>query len=1843
MANKKLLWYLGGALMGVVACLAIWSLSSPHPSPRLLAFNPAFKPFISAYTHGEIDRSASIKVRFASDVVDETWIGKWAENQWIDFDPQIKGNAKWSDARTLTIVPDDVLPSGQVYQASVNLDDLYTDISPDLGAFQFQFGTRLQAAEMEISSFKVREAMAPELEGVIRTVNYESAELIESEFSATASGRILEVVWNHDAANRVHTFKIPNLERADSEYEVELAWDGSKYDISGDLNRSVSVPAKHTFSHLHTYSYASPEQYMVVEFSAPIDPNQVLDGMVKLGNIPVKVSVSENQLRIFPQKALKKAVQLEVLPGIKSISGRTLEAPIKEQIAFSEVKPEVRLVGKGTIVPMGERLPLVFEAVGLKTVDVQIVKINENNIPQFLQVNRLEESRELRRVGELVLETKVDLNADPNMDLLMWNRHSLDLAPLMKLDPGAIYEVSLGYRRSYSFYECGAEEAEEDRNMLDLGPKWGQYKDPDTYSYWDGYYWGRYDERDDPCKQAYYNSERIVRRNLLASDLGLIAKRGDNGLFFAVTDIQTTEPMAGVQLEMYDFQHKLLAEVQTDSKGIAQLPPSELVPFLIVAKHQAQRGYLRLDDGSALSMSRFDTRGQSYQRGVKGFIYGERGVWRPGDEMYLTFVLEDKDRTLPEDHPVKFELKDSRGQVVHRTVSHRGTNGFYHFPVTTAADAPTGNYAASVQVGGSTFRKTLKVESIVPNRLKLELDYGVDQLSPLTANTQGELKARWLHGAIAKNLKADVKVSLTPIPTDFPRYNGYFFDDPVRKFQSEEVTLFEGRLDDQGVAQVPADIQVESEAPGKLRANFNAKVFEPGGAFSVDRFSVPYSPYNTYVGVKAPKGDAKRGMLLTDEDHQVKIVTVDPSGKPTSSSVEVTLYKVGWKWWWDQSSEHITMYNGRVNAQELDRQTVETVNGSGTFNLRVDYPDWGRYLIRAVDDQGHASGQFIYIDWPGWAGKSTDNDRGGATMLEFSADRETYSVGDAVKLSIPTGKQGRALVSIENGTKVLKSYWVDASDGMTEFSFPTTAEMAPNIYVNVTYLQPHAQTSNGLPIRLYGVLPLSVEDPTTHIQPVIAMKEEIKPMEDYQVQISEATGRPMTYTLAVVDEGLLGLTRFETPDPWKEFYKRVALDVKTWDVFDQVLGAFGAKSLLSIGGDMANEGPKSKKADRFKPVVEYLGPFELKAGERKSHKLSMPNYVGEVRVMVVAGNPDGSYGNAAKAVPVKQDLMVLGTLPRVLGPGEELQLPVTLFAMSEKVKAVNVEVKSGRKILVDGEESQIVRFYEPGEKMTTFGLNVMNSVGTDRIQITAKSGAAVSVYDVEVEIRNPNQRVTDVHASTVVAGKSWKHDLKPIGISSTNHGSIEVSSIPPINLGQRLGYLIRYPYGCVEQTTSSVFPQLYAAQLLELSDKRKKEIDGNVKAGIKRLLHFQQSDGSLAYWPGVGQSNQWGTNYAGHFLLEAKELGYSLPSGMMDKWIGYQTQTAKSWVGTERREELTQGYRLYLLAMAGKPELGAMNRMRRQKEVDPVAQWLLAGAYAQAGQKEVANKIAKKLGTTVDDYRELGGTYGSQLRDKAMILMLASEMGQRDRMMPLVNEISGSLSSDKWYSTQTTAYSLLGMATYAGLTEDAQSMEFSYRIKGGDWIKVKSDHPMWAYDMPKVSRGEVEFKNSGKTTLYPRIIVDGIPRVGDTTKSESGLKMGVTFADLAGNPIDPKELAQGTDFRLTVQVTNTGNRDYEEMVISQIFPSGWEIHNSRLDGSEQIGDLPEYQDIRDDRVYTFFDLKKGASKTFTVNLNASYLGRFYFPQIKSEAMYDHTISARQGGKWVQVVEDTAGN
>ncbi len=1846
----------------LLLCFAVATVFfSCKKSDKWIEVDPAFSQYIDAYTTGIVSKTSAVRIQLAGTANTMHTVGEEVKENLFSFSPSVNGKATWVDASTIEFKPTEYLKPDQLYKVSFSLGKV-TKTLPKFRELKFNLKTvkpTFSVNDGGLRSTGIKNKMM--LSGNLETADVEESKSVEQLLVATQNNKSLAIKWQHNDASKMHTYSVDGIERLGNSSNVTIAWNGKPMNMEVSGEKLITVPAAGEFIVLNVMAMNEAQQYASVQFSDPIAVGQDLTGLISISNhSDISYTINGSEVKVFSNGKLDGNYTVNINSGIKNTWGDILDKGFTANVNFENKMPSVKIQGKGNILPNSGRLVLPFEAVNLNAVDISIIKIYENNVPRFLQDNSMDGNNYLRKVAKPVVQKTIRLDDDKTLDLHKRQRFSLDIDKFLKTEQGAIYRVTIGFRPSYSLYTMAdtsqkkaiVEDEENDSEYYgdenangvdDDDAFWRSY---DTY-YPYGYNWER---RDDPNSKSYYNKDRWATRNILASNIGLTAKRGnDNRLIVAVSNILSTEPMAGVEIEVMDYQQSLISKGNSGIDGFVEIEIKRK-PYLLIAKKGNERGYLKLDDGSSLSLSHFDVSGEEVKNGIKGFIFGERGVWRPGDTMFINCIIEDKEGKLPGDHPVEFSLYTPQGQLYSHSVQSNAEDGFYLFKTNTDASSPTGNWLTKIKCGGAVFEKRIRVETVMPNRLKINVDFGKDALLGFGGATSGNINAKWLFGAVGKNLKAKIDASLYSKKTNFSKFAGYSFDNPTANYGTQTKTIYDGTLDAEGNAALKPNFETTEAAPGMLTANLLVKVFEPGGSFSVDNISIPFSPYASYAGLKLPEGEKPFNFLLAGKTHIAQLANVDGRGNIVNGNteVEVQFYRIQWRWWWDDNGDNLSNFTQNEYNKLLKKETVKLFNGKGQWQFGTSPNEWGRYLILVKDiKSGHTTGSTFYMDEPGWQSRAGKNDQTAATMLSLSCNKEKYSVGDEIVLNIPSSKGGRMLVSLENGTKVIKTFWQPTTQGQTVVKFKAEASMAPNIYATVSLLQPHAQTVNDLPIRLYGSIPIFVEDKNTRLQPVLNIAGSIRPEQAVSFTVSEQQGKEMTYSVAIVDEGLLDLTRFKTPDPHSAFYAREALGVKSFDFFDNVIGAWssGLERILTIGGDADGGTLKQKTANRFKAVVKYLGPFHLSKGQTQKQTFTLPAYIGSVRAMVVAAHK-GSYGFAEKTVVVKKPLMLLATMPRVLGPGETIKLPVTIFAMESNIKKVSLSLQANSFLEVLGSATQTISFAQTGEQMAYFDVRVKSNTGIGKVKIIASSGNEKAGFEVELDIRNPNPPVTRVTAITLAAGQQWKAIASPVGAVATSTAVMEISSVPAMNLQKRLDYLIDYPHGCIEQTISAVFPQLVLNQLTDLDDYKKAQIDRNVKVGIAKIQNFQRPDGGFGYWPGASESDEWATSYAGHFLLEAQANGYFVSDNLLQQWKNYQRGKVNSWVVNSSNfygADLSQAYRLYTLALAKAPEQGAMNRLKEFTYLSPEAKWRLAAAYKLAGQDNTAFVLINGLPTSFAIRVNPGFTYGSDVRDEAMVLETLTLLGRRNQAALLLPAIAGKLSQDNWYSTQTTAYALIAIAKYCGKNSSGAKI-VATTIIGGKSTEINS--ASYIRQMPvNVQKGSnnIIITNNGSNVLYVRLITKGQPLSGDSLKVNNNpavLKMNVSYISQDGKPIEVASLSQGSDFIAKVVLTNTGKRgNYTQMTLNQIFPSGWEILNARMmDGEGAFkSSNSTYQDIRDDRVYTYFNIAQNETLTYYVQLNASYLGRYFLPSTFAEAMYDNSITAGLNGRWVEVV------
>lgn len=1811
--------------------------------------SPEFSSWINAYTGGVIQADATIRIVFNTHIsvpVEKT-------DRLFSFSPSMKGSVRLAGDDTVEFIPDEgEMKPGTRYNAIFRLGDIVDTGNSRLDDFRFSFATAPREVSMNVDYMQIKEESADKA-SVSGTLHFsetppEGAEL--KILSCDYPDRNFKIRFKPGDDPKTIKFGITGLVRGKTDSELEIRLDGTEAGFRSKQTEKVTIPAIDGFRVLGARLVQSAEPYVDITFSQPVDVSSNLTGMLTLdGAGKTWTDISDNIVRLYFEDFGTKSHNLEISRGIRSSTGERLADTGTISLSREEADPAVEIAVKGNILPDSRNLLLPLRTVNLKAVDVSVVRIYENNILSFLQDNELGDDNGLRRFGRLVSRKTVRLDSDPTLDLKKWNLFTLDLSGLFRQEPGAIYRIRVTFKKDYSLYgkdsQYSADSSGDRSNLIRLGSDISEeeqlvWDEPYPY-YYESFYGEGYNWRDsdNPATPSYYMvGSRFPYCNLMTSDLGIIAKSsGDGKIWVAVNNIMTAAPVEGAGVTVYNYQLQIIGKAETDGDGFALIETSG-VPFAVTAHTEKSASYLKVTDGNEKSLSRFDTGGQKLENGLKCFIYGERGVWRPGDTLHISLMIDDPEDRIPDAHPVTMELYSPLGQFHSRMVNTKGPGGLYVFNVPTASDDPTGTWNAYFKVGGSSFHKALMIETVKPNRLKVILRHSGDILQA-GKETCFNLSANWLTGPAAAGLEGKVEMILTSAGKTFKGFEGYVFSDPTVTPASTGMQLFKAALDNRGTAEKRIVMPSMEKAPGMMEARLISSVTESGGDESMTSMTSLYSPFPAYAGIKIPQDSD--GGLETDSSYTFPVVVIDPDGHPVKGHrIEYRIFRLDWSWWWERKAEELASYVNSSSAKVIGKGEFVSSEEPCSIPFRIDYPDWGRFLVYVKDlTGGHATGAMFTADWPSYRGRSDKRDPDALTMLTFSTDKKEYRTGEKATVFIPAADGGRALVSLENGRKIISSRWVETSpDKDTPYTFTVTDEMSPNFYIHISLLQKHDNSSNDLPVRMYGVQPVLVSDEKSHLYPQISMPESVRPLEEFTIKVSEKNRERMTYTLAIVDEGLLDITAFKTPDPWSSIYAREALGVRTWDLYDNIIGAFGSRlsPMASIGGDqMINK--ESRQDNRFNPVVKFIGPVTLD-GKENIHRITLPMYVGSVRVMVVACR-EGAYGNAEKTVSVKTPLMVLPTLPRVMGPDETVVLPVNVFAMETGVKNVKVNVKAEGPVEISGPDKQTIDFREPGDSLVRFSLRTNAAEGTARITVTAEGNGYKASETVSVPVRNPSPYVTSRYMAVIQPGEAEIISYADSGMTGDlkAEAKLELASFPSIDVQGCLDFIRDYRYDCSEQISARGITLLSIKGMLP--DQDKACVDSLVPGLLGKLYGRQLNDGGFAFWPGQTSANEWVSSMAGEFMSLAAAAGYEVNPGVFNAWKNFQKRCVRNyriptgsdpWTDGSISSAIVQAYRLYSLAMASAPEEGAMNRMKEAAELPDIAGWLLASAYAVGGKKTVAEEIISELKTSSENYFSDDRTFGSSLRDKAIMMESLVLSGNIEAALSLARETAEIFREQNRYTTQSCAFVTSAMGK---LAEKVNTGALHAVADGKDINSVKSVYMMNL----DTSRQSTEIRNMSEGPVYAAVTVRGrIPAGAHSKASSSGIGITVSWTDMEGNPVNPDNLVQGTDFKATVTVRNeTGTVNLNSLALTFPIPSGWEIFNGRLyDPANQAAEGFEYSDVRDDRAIWYFDLPAGTGKSFQIRLRAAYMGDFHLPPVSCEAMYspEYSASTASGAK-----------
>ena len=1775
----------------------------------------ALLPLIDSYTSGVITDGEPIVVRFKYPQSLKIKQGEVLPSKLFSFTPELKGKTIWLDETTVAFEYDKI-DSKKQYACRFNASKMLNVDDSDV--LEFSFGVRKQSFNLS-NAYSVCEDD--------NEMNY----LLSVDFAIPIQPEDAVKIFNQADIEQYHInttaldddsyiFALQNLLRKETEYEISLTMDGKNIGSETKINKSLTVYAKGKFEPINLDVDKAAGQAALF-FSQPLKQGQNLNGLITFDQkkLAAKFDIQDNRIIFYFDKSNLYNSQLEnitmTVSGIRSVSDQIMQEDKDFSFSLNNYEPKVRWTTDGIIVPDIKEPTVYFDAICLNSVTLRIIRIYDDNILSFLQDNELNNTYNVRKVGRLEKKVRLQLETP---SLTQWKTFPIVLSNYIKVEPGAMYQLSINF--GPGDYMLASEEMK--RDMTENIKLEADYWDGDAYDYKeyreDGQ-WG------DPNGYYYYNYVE-KKQNIVVSDLAVTAKMGRNDLVDVfVYRISDAQPASGADVTAYNFQKQLITKGSVGNDGHLQMQCDNKPAFIVVTDRKGSKSVIKLNDGNALSYSRFDVDGEPVEKGVTGFAYSNRGVWRPGDELQLNLMLANDDGQLPENYPVVLEVTDASGRLYAKQVNTKPVNGIYCYNVPTNVSDETGLWNARFKVGTTTITKSLRVETVKPNRL--EIKFELPEVISLTHPEKVALSSKWLNGLNATGLKAEVDVKIRNGKTRFKGFESYCFDNDSESFEATELTVFSGPLNNVGVASISFDPLKNIRSQQMMNATFTKKVFEQVVDFRIASFTTTLSPNDRYVGVELPETSSKYGSYYdTEKDWTFNVAVVNDNGliSNATTTLDYALYKLDSYWWWSSEDTYTLKRYASGTYQRPVKSGTLTCTGNTSLTFNIPDSQWGCYLLVVSDKQGgHTFAKVISFDW-GYGHSSSAT--GAPAQLSMKASADSYQVGENIVVTFPANEKANALVTVEANDKVMQTYFLENLGEEGKVEFVATADMIPNVYVYVSLIQPH-DAKNDLPIRLYGVIPVKVEDKKLQLQPNINAPESTNTKKHLEVKVTEANSQSMTYTLAVVDEGILGLTNFSTPNPYGYFNSKQSLIVRTWDNYSSVIDAFSGEfgSIYAIGGDgILNQ--EITLDNRFKAYAVTLGPFELKAGDTNTHEFEVPQCSGALRFMVVAHGDGKAYGSAEKKMTVIDPVTLYASAPRVVAPGDELSLKVQVLAPNFKGK--KLEIKFDNKNLdAIGNLPSTVSIDNNGEGMIVVKARIPAATGNAALKVTVTGDDYTAVSSTEMPIRIPYAERRNTITKEIEGGQTLEIPFDIKGIDGTQQGRITVSSLLPVDMFSRLDYLTSYPHGCLEQVTSKAFPQLYLNYFIQLDEKEKANIKNNIETAIDNLRAYQKSDNSMTNWVGGKYCDPWTEIYALHFLVEAQKQGYNVPQYFIDGLKRYQANKARQWKNNPdfKWGETIQAYRLFVLALANSAETGAMNRFKEMEMHYPLTKVLTAAAFAQIGKSTVAQKLMPVVGENerMSDYYT---SFGSTTRDLAFLTYAQMLCGSDIQVVKdNINTVCGILNSGRWLDTQSTAFALFVLGKYAekrGITNENIS---AFIKANGEEYTMNTNMSSGGYSfIPKVGSNMVEIRNNGSQNLVVNVFTKTSVAEYDTKESGNFINMTVTYTDKNGSPVNFNNLSVGTDLIVEMTVQNPSQYRVTELALSYYLPSGWELVNDRLNGND-ANDGAKHIDYRDDRAYFYFDLSPKSKKTFILKANATYEGNYMIPAIRCEDMYNDEI------------------
>jgi uncharacterized protein YfaS (alpha-2-macroglobulin family) len=1766
------------------------------------------KPFaVASFSPtGEVNGPAEIRAVFGAPVVKSEDVGRdlASDDLPLVFTPRLPGNGKWLNALTFIYQPSSgYLPEATEYRARIR--DGLKDLSGARisGKLEYRFHTpALRLLGARQVDFSVRDDYADyELNF---SVPVDPARLRGYTEVRDGSGVFVQHSYVGTMVTRSPRLRVSAGDGSPVVLRVEAGMP-PRFGTLG-LEERVSLELSRDLSLKITNAYARGEHdgcFLYIETSSPVD----IDKAASFFEIdpPMRLTLESwgSALRVAGGFKPRDRVRLDVRKGLPALEGDALADAWSRAFIIPDLEPYISFTTQGHFIsPLGGPLTLPISTVNIDRLDVGVERVYDNNVPYVMR-NMWPYS--VYDLSERVFQRRYELSSSPNEIL----RSSIDLGKILNGGKG-LFEV-------YA-------------NRADSWPR--------------------------------------ISRIVNVTDLGASAKVFERGVLVWVNSISLGKPAANVSVRVYSASNQLLESGRTDRNGVwktvrnAAWDPN-LRPDMIVVSKEDDTSVLRLEN-NIWNRGAPEYAGSRYAPGAYfGMCFTPRGVFRPGERVPIDMIVRDRSLELKTPFPVQVKIRTSMGREWETKTAELSNMGMASVETILSEAAPTGQWSAGVFIPGESepiAETRFLVEDFAPPRIDVEVS---GDKKEIVGEAKGMLflAASYLFGAAGSDLPYEVDAAFIPREYSHPDWRYYRFGDERGRVAPDALTIANGTLSPDGTASVP--FLHEPPFPAILDLSLRVGVMEDSGRWAYRSLLIPYYPADTLLGILLP-----RGTLTSGTETAFGFAAVKTDGTPAPNpSAAYTIYK--------KLANVVMIEQDGVAAGErafryepLDgHENVSVRFAAGKAEVRAAIPAGGEYLIELTGKNGEttAAASFYVYDasWNYGESEAVLPD-----SLTITLDKPVYKAGEKARGKVTGAFAGTLLVSVETDS-VLRHEVLSAGKDGAAFSFDVTKEMAPNAWITAQLIRPVEPDEDWRAHRAFGAVPLPLDNSEKSLTVEVQAPQKLyaEKENDVSIQIKDHQGRGVEGEISVmlVDDGVLELTRFETPDFYQRYAARRGLTIDVFDIYRDLIRLYTKyPAPLSPGGGMAEDAANLKtlrslspvRAERFH-VLTVCDRVKTDKNGVANLSIELPEFTGRARLMAVAA-AKSAFGAAEARYEIADDIIADLTLPRVLAPGDVFDSEIRIFNKTSEDIGVSLDLSVKGSLELAG-----------GGSARSYGasLAVPRDSNSTVIPLKWRAGAEAGVAEIslraqyeggeiskttQIAVRPPYPRMTRSTALSIPAGGTERVDLSGDWFPGTRRGVLAVSALPRISVADLAKFLSGYPYECLEQTISSAWAALAMPDLVASFDPMlatKEQLAESLDAKIRRVRAQQLYNGAFAFWPG-SQSSDWATAYAVHFLLACEARSVPVPADTIETAYEYLRQIL-TLPPSSRSETLygaelaTRAYISYIMAIRGDAPLSWMAYLRdNARHIPAYGRLLLAAAYARSGQKELARSMLGENVPPIDHEpaRQEMPNWDSPLRGLAIYLLAWNEIDPTSPEAALAAEnLLAALRASGVYTTQEASFALSSLAVF-----------YSYHERGGESkIIVKDERGSALIEQIDNNNYEITVSddvksfsiyNEGSAAGYVAAVFDGVP-AAPPRPLDRGISVSVEYRDASSALLSP-DAAIPRGERVTAEITLVPlSAAVKNIVVVLPLAGGFEIENPRLmdarseeyfdDDSEAPGARAE---LRDDRLVLFVD---ELSKPFKwrCSMRAVTAGRFQLPPIAAEGMYAPGIQSAGASSFVTIV------